>query len=54
MFHCGSRASDIRVATDYLQKFFWKVMEPKYGIKIWSRLACAPFDHLKAAIISPR
>src|SRR6266704_6923585 len=44
MFHCGSRGFGHQVATDYLQTFL-KIMEPKYGIKIFDReLACAPFD----------
>src|SRR5436305_2749101 len=44
MFHCGSRGFGHQVATDYLQTFL-KVMESKYGIKIFDReLACAPFD----------
>ena len=34
MFHCGSRGFGHQVATDYLQTFL-KVMEPKYGIKIF-------------------
>src|SRR5437868_9790182 len=43
MFHCGSRGFGHQVATDYLQTFL-KVMESKYGIKIFDReLACAPF-----------
>jgi len=44
MFHCGSRGFGHQVATDYLQVFL-KVMESKYGIKIFDReLASAPFD----------
>src|SRR6266480_2880158 len=44
MFHCGSRGFGHQVATDYLQTFL-KVMESKYGIKIFDReLACAPFE----------
>src|SRR5437016_825466 len=40
----GSHGFGHQVATDYLQTFL-KVMESKYGIKIFDReLACAPFE----------